>query len=1318
MRLLFLTTWVCIGLCVLSGVRDVARADAVPRVVSESNGQIVIDIVEDGVPDPAPVANFFVAISNTGAFSVSLDATRAVKVTDPPLSFDGESVDSLRARSATSDTIRVYTPFLYRGTRVINIQVNVFLFPTGTDEVYRLVTPRVTIDYDPAPATHSRQAADPMLRELVVNEDVFPSEVRTTSPDPWFSLSNNWIRIPVTSRGVYAVTGQDLQQMVSQAEFNAINPSTLRLFSVFGQDQPFDLSDLSGSWNDGEAMREAAILVEDGGDGTFDPQDRLVFYAVGPEGWADYYDPSAPDTVYYQSTRARTAYYFLTWNSTLPGSPRRITDADGTPGAGPFVGSYLHREYREEDHINDFDFRGDGWLWVDIPESGIKIRATGSVDVAFLDASRPQTYRTLALARYKSTLGGANINDHLAVYHVRRGQSTDVTILQKTWTTPSGARYENGTPVRKDGYFLDNGTNDFILDVQPSPNPKDAMYFAWYSVFYHRFLQATANALGFSTSDTTGTVAFEATGFNSETTAYVFDVTDMTTPVRLVGAAAGPAVRFSAVLDGTHRHFWVAKPAGLVRPSGMTRIAPTDLRAETAGTNMLIVTDDAFLSSALRLRAYRASHLPYYDNARVKVVTVRDIYNNFSGGMPDAMAIRNYIKFLFDRYPDANNNPMLAYVLFFGRANEDFRNNRSSQPDYVPSNLYFTIRTDYTFVTDEWYGLLNSGDQNPGYAVPDVAIGRLPVTTSDEARLAVDKIIGYETDPTFGSWRNEIVLVADDEVSTNENACDVEFTVESEFIANHRAANFLETKKVYLVDYPRLSGGVKPASRLALLDAWNEGALVVNYIGHGSSQQMADELVFLNTDVGLLNNERRLPVLLALSCTIGDFANFQARCLGEKLVLRENGGTIAAVTASRESYPIYNRRLDFSTFVDVTPRQPGGRVRPLGETMLRAKMRASIESLHSVNQEENNWKYNLQADPAVRPRVVTQDVRFDLPPQDTLVAGVRKVIHGGVYRDGALDTGFNGSVWVRVREPIVMHKRLAECKSVQVLEYNVPGGVLYESTADVTAGEFSVTFRVPRSSRTGPFAFITGYADNGAIDAAGTLDSTFTLVEPTLADSLALRQIDGAPRVTLGFKSGLETVKPGETLRAVVRDADGINTLVTTNEGKQALLFDDLAVPIDANEFFHYDHGGADTSGVLLYPLPELSFGHHRAIYKVSDAFGNTTLDTLQFNVTDPLNYFGEVVLNYPNPFKTSTEFLVRLSDRADIRLDIFTVSGRRIRRIEAVRDGGDAWIPWDGRDAHGGEIANGTYLYVATIDFWGLDRPPLVVRGKVAKIQ
>jgi hypothetical protein len=206
--------------------------------------------------------------------------------------------------------------------------------------------------------------------------------------------------------------------------------------------------------------------------------------------------------------------------------------------------------------------------------------------------------------------------------------------------------------------------------------------------------------------------------------------------------------------------------------------------------------------------------------------------------------------------------------------------------------------------------------------------------------------------------------------------------------------------------------------------------------------------------------------------------------------------------------------------------------------------------------------------------------------------------------------------------------------------------------------------------------------------------------------------------VDLGFEGGVNKIKPGAVLRADVRDADGINILDTTNEGRQVLVLDQTTIPIGVSEYFTFYEGGADTSGYLRFAMNDISAGNHRVIYKVVDSFGQLTLDTLQFTVVDPMDNFADVVLNFPNPFTSSTRFLFHLSQRADIQLDIYTTSGKRVRSLKATRDGGEAWMYWDGRDTAQDPVANGVYLYIARVTFLGVDSPSKTVRGKVVKVE
>jgi len=1288
--------YLALTVCLVPHIR---AAGVHPRVISERNGEIVLELEDRRVYGDAWSTEVVVAVPPTGNYTVTVD----------PGQLEGVGVPSA--------VVVELAPFPFRGARVVPVKIAI---PAAFGGRSWIRNPTVTVLYDAAPATNSRDQADRLLRGAAMNDDVFPRSTRPNQPDPWLSLGGGWVRVTVSERGMYEITGADLEQSgVALASIN--NPSTMRLFTIGGRNLGRSFTELPDTWRRGGNISETAVLVEDGGDGTFDVNDRVVFYGLGASDWLDYYEPGAAETAHTSHTRADANEYLLTWDTALPDppAPLRMGTRLASPAAGAVRTSWRYREYHERALVSAFDARGDGWLWIFSELTRPTFLA--AVDATDLIASVPQEFRTLAMSN-------ATGNNHQVRYHSQRPSdppsSIGVLIAQFDWNGTQ--RFvDQGIPVGATGSFLENGQNQIRFELTLNLNDEDRGVVDWFSVSYERRLRAQGNRLAFSAPDTTDVIDFAATGFTAPGSALRgFDVTDPLAPVELTGldTVVSGSVRFSAA-PGAPRHFELAATGAMRRPDSIQRLTTRDLRAGSQAPNMLIVTDDALRPAADMLAAHRRSALPGFSDARVEVVTVQEIYDNFSGGLPDPMAIRNYVRFLYDNYGDSNGNPSLGYLLLFGDATQDYRNIASTAPDHVPTFINFYGRGGESYVTDEWFAHLDSIDLVLGHGITDVALGRLPAATLDEAMVLAGKVIGYETAAPLDFWRKEIVLVADDVVAAVGGCGGFEkrHTQQCEALAYKYTPEFIETKKVYLTEYNSI-GGVKPGARFQLLEYWNAGALVINYVGHGSARQMADEQVFLETDVALLNNGLRLPLLMALSCTIGDFANFAQKSISEKLLVREDGGAIGTISASRLSFVGPNDRLNVALFERVAP-EGAGSEQPLGLLLSEAKMRVQVRNRYHGSDEDNNWKYNLLADPATALALPRRAIRLEQMDADTLVAGLQKTLRGSVINNGQVDSGFNGRVRLQVREPEVDVEYVFECKSgdsvvVDTLPYRLPGGVMFDGTADVTAGNFEMTFRVPRASAIGERAFVTAYAENGLADAAISLDSTLVSVPPSPSDSLALEPGDGAPRVDLRFKSGLETVKTGETVLAVVRDRDGINILETTNEGKQAILFDDVGVPIEVNRFFRLDHGGADTSGVLEYPLPDLEFGQHRLIYKVADNFGQISLDTLLFSVTDPSDFYARAVLNYPNPFTEDTNFLFRISDRASIRLDIFTVSGRRIRRIEQVLDGGEQWVYWDGRDTVGDTIANGSYLYVARVTFTGLDRPPVVLRGKLSRIR
>lgn len=1238
-----------------------------------------------------------------------------------------------------SSPVVVSRPYTFRNVRVIAVDCYDSQVDFSTGVLRRWSEYGVSVIYTPAASFCPAEEADPLIADRVVNRTFVPApgERRGTAvgarspqdgldlPDPHFSLSSNWVKITVDSAGVYAVDGNDLLRI--GVDPSAVeDPESFRLFTRGGRqlerrdEMGMPFSDADGTWRAGQWMTECDILVEGAQDGVFHPSDRIVFYGVGTHGWADAADPGASAHAYEDHAYAGENAYFLTWDDSpgFPGSPGRMAPVNAAPPVGgPDVVSFEERVFVERNFIEAYTFGGDGFQWVDVaPRTGAETVTLTTLPVYDLVGTRPQIFYTIPLAR---TTYGENNSNHHAEYLVN-----DVKIGEAVFN--SVEHFDRAAPYQTSGFFLREGANTVKLRLPRDLNPRDFMYFDWFEMFYSRELRGRGNRLHFGVRDTTGAVSFQLASFAAGEPIYLLDVSDSFHPRVLTGLETVENggrlnARFSYAMTGDPASFAAASASALKDPRRMARRFPRDLRNVATSPHMLIVCHPSMKSAADRLKAHRSSHYPYDYAPAIEVATTEEVFENFSGGIADPMGIRNYCKFLYDNFKDGHGYPLLTFLLLLGDANVDAKNYITTQENLVTTNLNLKPYNSDAYATDDWFAELEPPDSLRSYL--QIAVGRLPAASVTDAVFLVDRVIDYETRAGYGPWRNQVILVSDDEVAPNR--IEPIFTVQTESIATAFMAPYLEPVKIYLTEYP-LIGSTKPASRLEFIEKWNDGGLIINYVGHGSSAQMADEQVFRGDDVAMLRNGLKLPLFMAFSCTIGDFGRAQSVSLAEKLVLWREGGAIAAVTASEVTYISPNGYINTGLFEELSSREPGPSP-PVGVALARAKSEfiATIrmhdpwtraDSANVFSSEQNNHKYNLLGDPSLALISPRREIQLSQGDVDSLVAGKRERIRGTVLRDGVADPSFNGRVDLVLREPDDQSGYMS-ADGLTFIPYRYPGGVIYRGTSDVTAGGFEFNVKIPRSALTGPRAFVRAYADDGfSSDAIALFDRSY-VVEPSPGDTTVLKPLDGAPRVELGFEGGRTLVKPGVELQANIRDADGINVLNTTPEGKIAIVFDDTNLPVDVTDSFEFDHGGTDTSGVLRFGLPSLALGPHRLILKVADSFGLVRLDTLGFTMVDEQQYLAEVVFNYPNPFETTTHFLLNLTDPAEVHVDVFTVTGKKIRTLRETKSAGQAWIFWDGKDFAGDSIANGTYIYVARVSFLDLDRPPVVLRGKVVKI-
>lgn len=299
----------------------------------------------------------------------------------------------------------------------------------------------------------------------------------------------------------------------------------------------------------------------------------------------------------------------------------------------------------------------------------------------------------------------------------------------------------------------------------------------------------------------------------------------------------------------------------LSTPLSITGDSYSNLKRKNNRADYLVITSTELIDAAQSLANYRQRQGLY-----AMVVDTEDIMDEFNFGLYSPEAIRDFLSFAYHNWREAPR-----YVVLAGEGTFDYKNNLGYDDNIVPALLVSTPHG--LFASDNRYADVDGHD-----GIPDMAIGRLPVMTSEELDAVTEKIMAYER--THGSWTKNILMVADDPDDGGD------FSSNSDVIADMLPSAYL-TEKIYLSEY------TISEARQEVMYGINNGALLLNYIGHAGMNSLADEGILQSSDVVSLVNGTKLPVVTAMTCLAGRFAIPGFDSLGEQLVLHHAGGSIA-----------------------------------------------------------------------------------------------------------------------------------------------------------------------------------------------------------------------------------------------------------------------------------------------------------------------------------------------------------------------------------------------------------------------------------------
>jgi len=1075
--------------------------------------------------------------------------------------------------------------------------------------------------------------------------------------------TGSWYKFSASANGIYLLSYNDL--VAAGINFSGIDPRTIRIYGNGGGMLPE--ANLSARKDD---LRELSIQVVGEEDGQFGPGDYILFYGESQNTWQF----SSADGLFHHQKNiyADNTFYFLTFGG---GYGKRLIPEPGTTNpATHIITRFNDYTFYEKDDINLIK-SGREWFDGEYFDATTKRNYT----FAFPDPDPGSQACVTACVAARSTTGNSSFT-----------------------VTVNGQLLLTITLPKVSGDFLATFASEKIatgcisisqptIDVQLTYNkPGSAAigYLNYLEVNVMRQLKLNSGQLSFRSIESAGWNRISE--FRLTTQGQQTQVWDVTRPdsILLVQTSGAGSLRSFRLPTDTLREFIAFDGSGFLHPDFVEHMENQDLHG-TAPCDYVIVSYPAFLPEAERLAQFHREK----NGMTVLITTPQKIYNEFSSGAQDLSAIRDFMRMLYNRAP-AGNEP--RYLLLFGDASYDYKNREENNTNFVLAyQSPESLDPVDSYVTDDYFVLLDEGEGQGTAGSLDLGVGRLPVMSLQEATEAVDKILHYcsESDSVKNDWRNIVSFVADDG-DGNLHMNQVEDLTDL-VAAKHPVYNI---DKIYLDAYQQISspGGQRcPEVNDAINKRVDKGALIISYTGHGGELGWAHERVLEVPDIRGWTNFDNMPVFVTATCEFSRYDDPERVSAGEWVFLNPNGGGIALFTTTRPTFAGSNFALA-SNFFNIAFDQVGGDYLMMGDLIMASK--------NSTSSSANTRKFVLLGDPALKMAYPRLNIVTTGISSDTLMALSEVTISGEVqYENGTPATDFNGLAFPTVFDKPSEIRTLGNDGDPPI-DFSVQENQIYKGQVQVTEGQFSFSFIVPKDIAykygSGKISY---YARCQKTDAHG-FDNSILVGG---YNQQAIKDNQG-PDITLymnetGFVSGGIT-NQNPILLAYVTDQSGINTVGNgIGHDITAVLDGESQNPQILNDYYVAD---LDTyqSGWISYPFFNLPEGRHSIALKVWDVFNNSSETTISFVVHNTGEFVMDHLYNYPNPFQEKTTFSFQtnqIDQNVEIEIRIYTIYGKLVKTIRSnqfIHGYRVDPVSWDGTADGGWKVSTGTYVYRAIL--------------------
>ncbi len=1161
---------------------------------------------------------------------------------------------------------------IMRNLRVQEIKISPVIVDQENKKIRLYKKIRVKLNFGP-PKEEVYEITETYLRTAILNFEIARKwgtwssdrSLKKTSAIRNSVLSTGtWYKFEAKEEGIYKIGRDQLSSLGIDPD--NVDPRTIKLYNNGGMNLPERVEEDVPT-----DLVENAILVVGEEDGKFDNGDYILFYGRGTDFWE--YDQTKREIIRRKHWYSKNNYYWIT--------------------SGGNSGKRIENKSSENITPDVVQNTTQAFKWYD--EDNFNIGKTGRLYLGeeFTPNNKSRTYINSlsnivpnSTVRYSCQVG--NITDRSILLDISENGKKIVTRTLYKYV-PDGYSYD----IFKQTEFSFSASSSTIIDSRSVLKFNFGLsatgekgFIDYYDISYQSYTNAVSDELCFFANSKNEIIQYHLKNFTNSNI-NIFDVSNYADLKQIKNTQiSGGEAKFTVVEDGSSLSKYIAVTANAYKTiTNISEGLNSNVHGQTTGSKYIIITDKKFSEEAKQLADYRANESPY--KMSTSVFYMDEIYNEFSCGMVDPMALRNFLKYAYYNWSE---KPF--YVLLLGDGNYDYLDREGFGTNYVPT--YQTIRSNSeteSYCTDDNFSLLTDGD-----SINDLAIGRVNVISNKDAQNYIKKIKKYETGTDRGLWNSEITFVADDGLKTKGNDGNMH-TSQTERLVN-RIPSYITGNKIYLAAYPELltgSGRRKPLVNKAIIDAVNNGTLILNFVGHGNPKVWTHEVVFDQlTTIPQMKNDK-LFFIVAATCDFGKYDDPNIISSTEEMLLKDEYGSIGTIASSRLSFSSNNAALVTALFTCLF--QDSRYIPTIGEAWVATKKNRT---------SPNDRKYHLFGDPALRLKLPRKEIKIDringieLRETNSIqIKALSQVTINGSVRDNNdnVNTSFNGEGLLSVFDS-------EQSLYLEEINYNMmkPGGVIFRGRVKVDNGLFNASFSVPKDiSYENKNGKVVAYLYNENSDVIGATNNIIVGGSDTTVTN------DGkGPEVDIFFDNmefeNATFVKPDFTLFVKINDETGLNTTGTGVGHKLEAVFDDDELnAVDLTNSFVGDIDAGGKSGVVEHKFTSFEKGDHKIRVKAWDIFNNYSQAETFFSVSNSSGLDIDNIINYPNPFRGSTTFTFQhnLESALDVKIKVYSIAGRLIKEIEEngifekfVK------IPWDGHDEDGNSIANGTYLYKVII--------------------